>query len=490
MYLSFGLVFTLIVLCFNIKLTALLKLKEIIAQLDEQAYTSFEGQLTKTKADNFLFLTRSYRKGDYSDNDIISSLNLNSNSFYVLKSRLYDKIKKHISVKAENEPDSLMAQIQQIPERCYNYPREIAIAFLEKLEDDLLKHDMHGELLIVYSALKKIHLKSDKYFHFSQLYNKQIAFLISLEKVESILCNFNLILGQYQCSREKQYLDKLLFLKNDIQNHLNLNPSRRIEMVRNIIDAQLYLFCDEEVPEEFDIENCLNSIHNLWNAIPESSIQKKWELPVDFLFFEYYRRVNLVKAKPYYDRVNDQLAHLMLYTDVALVTNFLKTKLVYNASIKSIDDLIMEKDLKILTDPNDVYTKVMYGLYQSVLNYLKGKTKEAISSLNEIINLYSFKDFFHININVKLTLAFYYIEIKEYELAENLIKSIYRKIKSEKLSEYDNVLDFIKVLNSFIEEKPFAKWKDAFELFIGRNNGKYQVLNHLIPLVTKKTVSK
>ena len=454
--------------------------------MDEQAYEGLELQFTKNKADNFLFLARSYRKGNVDDGEIISSLKLNSNSFYVLKSRLYDKIKNHISIKSENEFDGIADQIQQIPDRCYNYPREIAVAFLQKLEEDLLKHDMHGELLVVYSALKKLHLKSERYFHYSQLYNKQIAFLVSLEKVESILCNFNLILGQYQCSKDKRYLDKLLFLRNDIQNHLNLNPSRRIEIVRNIIDAQIYLFCGSEILPGFDIEDCLNFIKGKMNEIPENSLQKKWNLPIDFLYYEYYRKVNMAKAKPYYEQINSQFNNLMLYADVALVTNFLTSKITFLDCNKNPEELLNDSPEKILMDPNDIYTKVMYGLYSSVINYMQGRLKEAISSLNAIINLYSFKDFFHININVKLSLAFYYIELKEYELAENLTKSIYRKIKSEKLNEYDNVLDIIKVMNSEMEGKSGTKIKDAFELFVARNTGNNAVLEHLMPVLTKK----
>lgn len=490
MYLSSSLFYPYRSLFLTIKLTALIKLKEIIGQLDDKAYEGLELQFTKNKADNFLFLARSYRKGNVDDGEIISSLKLNSNSFYVLKSRLYDKIKKHITIKSDNEPEGVAGQIQRIPDYCYNYPRETAVAFLQKLEDDLLKQDMHGELLIVYSALKKIHLKSERYFHYSQLYNKQIAYLVSLEKVESILCNFNLILGQYSCSKDKQYLDKLLFLRNDIQNHLNLNPSRRIEIVRNIIDAQIYLFCGTEILPYLDIEDCLGFIKTKMSEIPESSLQKKWELPIDFLFYEYYRKTNKAKAKPYFEKVNDQFNNLMLYAGVALVTNFLTSKITYLAENDNQSELLDGTGEKILMDPNDIYTKVMYGLYNSVINYLQGRLKEAVTALNGIINLYSFKDFFHININVKLSLAFYYIELKEYELAENLTKSIYRKIKSEKINDYDNVLDIIKVLNSEMEGKAGAKIKDAFELFKARNKGNYAVLEHLMPVLTKKFSSK
>lgn len=468
----------------------MIKLKEIIVQLDDRTYEDFKEQLSKNKADNFLYLAQSYRQNNIDDEEIINHLNLNSNSFYVLKSRLYDKIKNHISSGVDVNRDDIFKQLQQVHEMIYSQPREIAIAFLQKLEEDLLKFDMHGELLMVYNALKKVHLKSDRFFHYSQLYNKHVAFWLSLEKAESVLGNFNQILGLYDCSKSPEYIDKLLFLRTEILNHLALNPSRQIELIKNIIELQLSIFCDTKPLADFDPEEVLNDTLKKLKELPESSNHKKWGIAIDFLYFEYYRKINSPKALQQCLKVNEQIGNFMLYNSICLSPHFLPSKAQVMGEAGKTDEMLGDLDKQILIDPNDIYSKVLFGLYNSVLLHYAGRTKEGINTLNSIINLYSFKDFFHINIEIKLTLAYYYLQIKEFDLAENLLKNIYRKIKSEELNHYDNVLDIIKVLNIELypdkSEKGGSKKKDSFTLFVARNTGKYAILNHLMPELKKK----
>jgi hypothetical protein len=468
----------------------MIKLKEIIVQLDDNTYEDFKDQLSKNKADNFLYLTQSYRQNNVDDEEIINHLNLNSNSFYVLKSRLYDKIKSHISSGVDVTRDDVFRQLQQVHDMVHSQPREIAIAFLQKLEEDLLKFDMHSELLMVYSALKKVHVKSERYFHYSQLYNKHIAFLLSLEKTETILGNFNQILGLYDCSKSTEYIDKLLFLRTEVLNHLALNPSRQIELIKNIVELQLSIFCDTKPGEDFDPEEVLNDTFKKLKELPESSNHKKWNIAIDYLSFEYYKKINSSKSLNQCLKVDEQIGNFMLYNSICLSPRFLLSKAQVFCDGGKHEELLGDIDKQILIDPNDIYSKVLYGLYTSLLSYYSGKTKEAINNLNSIINLYSFKDFFHINIEIKITLAYYYIQIKEFDLAENLLKNIYRKIKSEELSHYENVLDIIKVLNLELypdkSEKGTSKKRDSFTLFVARNTGKYAVLNHLMPEFKKK----
>lgn len=462
----------------------MIRLKEIINQLDVEVYDALETQLNKNKADNFLFLIKSYRNNGVKDEEIIKHLALNANSFYVLKSRLYDRIKSHLSEHIDVSKADLLQKLQEVNDICYTKPREIAIAFLEKLEEDLLKYDMHSELLLVYSAMKKVHLHSENYFHYSQLYNKHVAFWLSLEKSEAILGNFNQILAQFTFSKSDLHLNKLLFLRKEAANHLALNPSRKIEIITRIIDIQLAIFCWADEVKGMDVEKTILETAKLIDELPNSSNQKKWEIAVDYLMFEYYRKTNPVKALPLFYKVNVQKNNLLLYSAICLTPQFLLSKLEFLAEQNQMDELLNEGDTAYLVDPNDKYSKIVLGLNTAMMCYYSGKTKDAITLLNDLINENSFKDFFHINIEVRLTLAYFYIQIKEYDLAENFTKSIYRKIKTEELNEYSNVLDLIKFFNLEItpdsKDKTNAKKKDALTLFIARNKGKYAILDHLL----------
>lgn len=124
-----------------------------------------------------------------------------------------------------------------------------------------------------------------------------------------------------------------------------------------------------------------------------------------------------------------------------------------------------------------------------MVNFYKGNLKEATTILNTIINETSFKDYFHIMINVKLTLTYMYIQMNVYDLAENILTSILRKIKSEKNDSYKNVLTLIKIFDYELKHRnkiKANKQKDDFILFLGRNTNHCAVLKHLIFELSKK----
>lgn len=465
----------------------MIKLKEIIAQLQEETYSSVEKTLLKTKADNFVLLLQSYRKGDISDNEISSRLGINSNSFYVLKSRLYDKIQESLSADMFITQENIIKQLLKVPEVCFNSPREIAIAFLQKLETELLRFDMHNELQIVYSALKKMHLYSDKYFHYSTLFNKHVALGLSFEKAEETLGNFNRLLGQYYFSKSQNSLDTLCFIKKEIINLFALNPSRQIEIIKNIIELQLILFCFGNKSDEFDTEELLLNTRRIFNELPETSAQKKWEIVLDYLCFEHYQSTSQNKAAlQYYEKVNKQLTFFLLYNNICLSSKFLISKIKFCTEQNKLEEISVNPGkIKLLFDAADDNAKVLIGIYKSMLHFNRKNYKDAISCLNEIINTFSFKDYFHENINVKLTLAYFYLVINDYDTVETTLKGISRKIKTEQLGRYSHVLHLIKVftmdINKINNDKTLSKKRDLLTLFLAGNNGNNELLAHLIP---------
>lgn len=468
----------------------MIKLKKVISNLADDVYKSIEDNLVKNKADNFLLLFQSYRFDKLSDADIIAALSINSNSFYVLKSRLYDKIQEFMSGDIHSNKEEVIKQLHLIPQVCYSSSREIAAAFLQKLEKDLLRHDMHNELLVVYSALKKIHLYSEKYFFYSQLYNKHIAFSLSIEKSEEILGNFNRVLGQYNFSRSPKLLETLHFLKKGISEHYALNPSRQIEIIKNLIELQLYFFCGMLINKDYSVEEMLVQTQKILQNLPESSPSRSWLPVLDYLFFEYYVSIGQTKqAQLYYEKVNGLCDTILLYNNIAFTPNFLITKIVYLQEQGRIAELQDDYLKNFLYDPEDSHSMVMLGIYNAMISFYAGKHKEAAARLNEILNINSFKDFFHINTDIKLSLAYFYLCLKEFELADSILKNVSRKIKSDGLENYTNVIDLIKVFNEDIKQgknKTTAKQKDYFTLFLARNVNENKLISPLVYELKKK----
>ncbi len=470
----------------------MIKLKQVILQLDEEAYLKIEESFKKNKADNFVLLFQSYRDGKLQEKDVIEKLGITSNSFYVLKSRLYDKIQEHLSVDVFADRETLIRQLLQVHEICFTVPRETAIAFLNKLEKDLLKFDLHNDLMVVYSALKKMHLYSDKYFYYSQLFNKHTGLGLSLEKAEEILGNFNRLLGQYNFSRSQHLLDTLNFLKLEVTNLYALNPSRQIEIIRNFIDLQLILFCHQDRTMEYTTDELLQSNRKIFSELPETAEQKKWEIILDYLCFEYYISKNEYRAAlNYYEKVNAYINTILLYNNICLTSKFLISKIRFCEEHNRPDDLKMvPAENEILYDAHDTHTQVLLNLYTAMLLYKDKRTKEAINQLNEILNSVSFKDYFHENTDIKLTLAFFYLTVKDYDLVEITLKSVSRKIKSESPDKYGHVLNLIKVFDTEMSAngsaKGIAKCRDLFTLFIANNTRCNEILTHLIPELKKR----
>ena len=468
----------------------MIKLKTIISNLDTAIYQTIEEALIKNKADNFLFLFQSYRTNKLPDPEIIKALDINSNSFYVLKSRLHDKIQEYLSGDIHATKEEVIKQLHQIPDMCLNSPREVTTAFLQKLEQDLLAYDMHNELMVVYSALKKIHLFSEKYFHYSQLYNKHIAFSLSLEKSLEILGNFNRVLGQYHFSRSPKLLETLVFLRKGIGEHYALNQSRQIELMKKIIELQLRLFTNTASNSDQSTEEILSQTQKIISELPDSSPVKNWNTAIDYLHFEYYNKIGQTnQAQIYYGKVNANLNTLMLATHICVSSLFLPSKLAFMQESGKVDELKEDYTRNFLFDQTDTHTMVLIGIYRAMLSYYEGKYKEASTRLNEILNINSFKDYFHINTEIKLTLVFIYLLLQEFDLADNILKNIYRKLKTEKLDQYTCLLDLIKVFGEDIKKqntRVTSKQKDHFTLFMARNTGENKLLQHLMFELNKK----
>lgn len=457
----------------------MIKLNRVISQLNKNTFDVIEHKLIQTKAENFLYVLREYKTGKYSEEDIMNKLNINHNSLYVLNSRLYDKIQEHLTTNVNPSKKEIYDQLGHINNICYESSYDIALAYLLKLEKDFLAHDMHIELLIIYSSLKKIHYNTDQYYHYSQLYNKYITYWLSIEKANDILRDLNLVLEEYDLSRSKEHIDKINLLKKEIDNHFNLNSSKQIGIIKNISEIQLYIFC--KIISNKDIDDLLIETLNTILQLSESSTQKKWIIVVEYLAFEYHKMNGKnTKATDYYEKINSNIYNLLLYSNVALVAKFLVSKINYLSDKNGCEFLKEEAETEILHN-NSMYSKVHLGLYNAMVLYYSNDVKSAIIILNDLLNNFSFKNYFHICMEIKFTLAFMYLKLDEFEMVESLVTSIYKKIKTEKLLQYTNALDlskfFIhKLKNSLTKSE---KKEELLQLFLSRNHGEYEILQHL-----------
>jgi hypothetical protein len=473
-----------------------IKLKEVIIQLEKENYFEIEKNLIKNKADRFLLLFRSYKNTTHTDKEIRQQLGVNANAFYVLKSRLYDKIQESLSCDMFIDQEKTIKLLLKVPEICLSTPRETAIAYLEKLEKELNRFDMHNELLIIYSALKKMHLYSDKYYYYSQLYNKQVSFGLSLEKSEELLGTFCRLLMQYDLSKSTELFEKLNFIKTEIINIYNLCTSRQIELIKNLVELQLIIFCSNNSTNKQSAGDLIQQTRIIFDDLPATIIHKKWELVLDYLCFEYYYSINSTQeTKFYYEKVNDQFSNLFLYNHICFVSHFLISKIKFCEEQHLMSTLYLDinKDT-ILYDPRDEHAQILICLYHSMIYFDQKKYKEAIELLVNVHDQYVLKNYSQLYLNIKLTLIYYYIVAKEYDKALFNIKTvtsiISRKIKATNTEDYNHLSYLIKAFNLIISKDPLPKnifkQRDFIILFMANNHKNKEFLAHLIPELKRK----
>ena len=155
----------------------MIKFKSIVLQLKEDEFNDLCRQFVETKADKYLRLLKLYRENKYTDEEIQEMLSVNTSAYYTLKSRLFYKIQDFLTNNMSTPIIDLLRKVANIPTLIYDTHRDTAIAILSKLESELQNYDMPYELSSVYSALKKLHLHSPKYYEYTQLYNKHLAWI-------------------------------------------------------------------------------------------------------------------------------------------------------------------------------------------------------------------------------------------------------------------------------------------------------------------------
>ncbi|MCD6067939.1 MAG: hypothetical protein K0S33_2765 [Bacteroidetes bacterium] len=470
------------------------KLKKTIQQLDTDNFAAFEAMLLKNKSDKFLFLTKAYRTKEVPDTDLQDSLDCTGNALYVLKSRLYDKVQKFlIDNKTSDKTVVSDKKTESYDQYLYEFPRETAIAMLLELESKCLTNDYTNDLINIYSALKKAHSYSDKYYVYSQLYNKQVAYMIALEKAEDVLFNFNRTLANYFFSDSLTDLEMMGILKKEIRNIFALNKSHRIELILNTIIIQSQLFAGIGMDEEEPLEDLIERNETIVEQHASDYRISKYRQVNAFFRFEYYIKINqFKKAVPCYEEVTKDTKSWLLMNNTCLAFKFLLTKVDFLVKSGRKEEL-PEGMEEMVFDRGDFYTSVVYSFHRGIALYFNGKIKESVTALNAILNEISLVNFFFIELEIKLALAFIYYKQTEYDLADNLLKSMSRKISGEKKSGYNNTKTFIKILGLKMgksDAAALAKVSAAIEQLDFYNTRERKILEYLGSEITMLGKSK
>ncbi len=467
----------------------MIKLKSIIQQLKEKEANELIQQFKDSKAEKYLTLFTHYRENKMSDEEIQATLDVNTNAYYTLKSRLFDKIQEFLSNNLDSPVIDLLRKVANIPNLVYNTHRDTAIAILLKLEAELRDYDMPYELSSVYNALKKLTLHSPKYYEYTQAYNRHVAYTLALDKAEDLLANFNKALSEYYASKNAQTVGLLKLIKDEMGNIARLYESHHLQVYKCIVDISFALFIpgSEAVKDDEPVEDLLAKMEKIFAAYPKDTNYQHLNLAYNFLAFEYYHQLKLYKKEvKYYDTVNENLNSFLLFNHCAFTSRFLVSKLERNVMNDTEKNLFEENTTlqeNYEPDKMDIPNYINYMKYLAVSSFYAKRYQEAVGMLSRLVNDVSFKNYPHAEIEIKLLLSLFYSMINKYDPANSLMRSVARKVReTEDEVGYENASIFNKILSlqmSSSAREVEQKIRQQFQRFEMMNTGSNRMLEYL-----------
>jgi hypothetical protein len=417
------------------------KLKNIIKQLSDSDYERIYHLLTESNAEKSADLLKYMHQEKLSDNKIMTELNVNTNAYYTLRSRLNQKIEEYLIEQIESPRTDLLRKVANINEIVFTKKRTIAITTLKKLEKELLEYDLSNELMLVYKTLKKLHVSSEEYFDYSVQYNRHVAYTLDVDLLESQMAEYFKKYGIYSFTDSEDDKLELIILNKQIMNtckKYDLEKTHRLYIYQSCVNVFHRLFVEAEnemVDDELEpIEDVFAKMENIFNQFEKDSIYFHLRVVLEYLRLEYYNHYKLYrKGESYFEEVNDSIGSLLSsYNMYTYPARFLFTKLERYTRMGNQVDLYEENNgifLDFEPDMQNTPQYVTYICYRALGQYYTGRYDEAIKWINKLLNDISLKRFQYVHLEIKLFLAVQYCVVKDNELLGQLTNSIQRQIR-------------------------------------------------------------
>jgi hypothetical protein len=206
---------------------------------------------------------------------------------------------------------------------------------------------------------------------------------------------------------------------------------------------------------------------------------------MEFLKFEYLKKTNqLKKADQLLQKLKENLSFWLLHNNNCLAVKLFFSLLEIPGDQKN-DLPVVPESAEIIFDQSDFFSVVVMKLYHATSKLNDGTPKECATLLNEALGAGSLLEYPHMEIELKLTLAYAYALLDEYDLCQNLVRSVTRKIKSIPDHTYQNALEFCKLIGLIgggsKSSTTSQKLNAALSAFTMYNQGNTRILMHLQP---------
>lgn len=436
------------------------KLTNIVLQLSDTDYQAIYDSLVISNADKSAFLLKALREKPQGDGSVMEELGVNTNAYYTLRSRLNQKIEEYLLQQMESPRTDLLKKVANVNEVLFTKKKTISIATIKKLEKELLDYDLSNELTLVYKALKKLHVHTQEHYEYSQLYNKHVAYMLAIDRAEDILADYFKKFGVYAMTGDEVERLGLTLLKNEIENVARLYESHRLFVYQSCINIfhRLFVEGDEGITDDEEpIEDILVKVHKIFATYDKDTTYYHFRLLFEFLRLEYYNYYKVYrKAEKYYEDVNESISGLLTnYSWYTYPSQFLHTKIERCIRAGEQSHMYLENEMLFADyeiDEDDMPKHIEYMTYRAISCHYADKYEEASRWLNGLLNNVNLKKYPHAQLEVKSILALEYAIMREYDLFNQLVSSIQRQIRLMGKEHCENIISFIKILKTAVND--------------------------------------
>ncbi|MEM7660229.1 MAG: hypothetical protein AAF399_29245, partial [Bacteroidota bacterium] len=207
----------------------------------------------------------------------------------------------------------------------------------------------------------------------------------------------------------------------------------------------------------------------------------------NFLRYVYYDNNQVRdKSKIYFDILDFKIEELMTrYHFNANTSLFLFRKLRFHKRTNTVDQLLRDVDNYISTieiEPYRLTFFVNFHMFLAHSYFAGGKYKKAARILFNLLNEVNLRKQVHMELEVKFFLSLCYVVQEDFDLANQQILALQRKLRKPTMARYEHGKVLLKILSVALGGKPrtkmknlhtnIDKWKDV-------NQGRYALLEEI-----------
>ncbi len=430
------------------------KLKNIVKQLSEKDYKLIYDSLLESNAEKSAYLLKALRERQLSDSKIMTELEVTPNAYYTLRSRLNIRIEEHLVQQMESPRTDILKKVANLNEVLFTKKRTISLTTLKKLEKELIDYDLASELTVIYKSLKKLNVNTPDHFHYSQLYNRHVAYMLAIDKAEDLLVSYFKKYGNYYFTNDETERMGLILILKEMQNVAKLYESHRLYVFQSCMQIfhRLFVEPDDHFQAEGEsIEDVFAQVQKIFDTYLLDPLYYHLDLVFEFLKVEYYNHYKVYRQmEKHFEEVNDAAANLIVnYSSYSFPSRFLLTKLDRHLRLGTEREIVTENEglfADIEPDLLDIPHHTVCMVYRALGFYYVERFEDAAKVLNGLLNDVNLKKYPFVQMEVKAILALQYCMLRDFDLFNQFSSSVQRQIRLFGKDECLNVLLFLKIL--------------------------------------------